>query len=95
MFTDVLGVEKEINISKTLEYFNEKENCALIIVNDGRSILDKLNGYVINKELRDYGVGAQILRDLGLKKITLLTTSKSDVVAIDGYDLEIIGYESL
>jgi len=42
-------------------------------------------------DFRDYGIGAQILSELGLKKIRLLSSSgKPRVVALDGYDLEIV-----
>ena len=39
--------------------------------------------------LRDYGIGAQILNDLGVKEMTLLTNSNYDVVGIDAYGLHI------
>src|SRR5690606_5573473 len=41
-------------------------------------------------ELRDYGVGAQILRDLGVRKIKLLTNNPKKVVGLEGYGLDII-----
>lgn len=41
-------------------------------------------------DLRDYGIGAQILSDLGLKKIRLLTNNPRKVVGLDGYGLEIV-----
>jgi len=40
--------------------------------------------------LRDYGIGAQILAALGLKKIRLLSNSTRRVVGLDGYGLEIV-----
>ena len=40
--------------------------------------------------LRDYGIGAQILRALGLGRIRLLTNSPRKVVGLDGYGLEIV-----
>lgn len=40
-------------------------------------------------ELRDYGIGAQILLDLGIKKMTLLTNTERSVVGLEGYGLEI------
>lgn len=40
--------------------------------------------------LRDYGIGAQILSALGLRKIRLLSGSSRKVVALDGYGLEIV-----
>jgi 3,4-dihydroxy 2-butanone 4-phosphate synthase/GTP cyclohydrolase II len=40
-------------------------------------------------DLRDYGIGAQILADLGLKKIKLLTNNPKKVVGLEGYGLKI------
>ncbi len=41
--------------------------------------------------LRDYGIGAQILLDLGLASIRLLTNSRRHIVGLDGYALEVRG----
>ena len=41
-------------------------------------------------DVRDYGIGCQILRDVGVRKIRLLTNNPSKYVAIDGYGLEIV-----
>jgi 3,4-dihydroxy 2-butanone 4-phosphate synthase / GTP cyclohydrolase II len=41
-------------------------------------------------DLRDYGIGAQILADLGVKKIELLTNNPKKLVGLEGYGLEII-----
>ena len=43
------------------------------------------------QELRDYGVGAQILIDLGVKEMVLLTNSKKSVVGLEGFGLKITG----
>jgi 3,4-dihydroxy 2-butanone 4-phosphate synthase/GTP cyclohydrolase II len=40
-------------------------------------------------DLRDYGIGAQILVDLGVKKIKLLTNNPKKIIGLEGYGLEI------
>lgn len=46
---------------------------------------------VNSEELRDYGVGAQILTSLGVSKMTLLTNSHHNMVGLSGYGLEVVG----
>lgn len=46
-------------------------------------------------DLRDYGIGAQILVDLGLKKIRILTNNPKKIVGLQGYGLEITGREPI
>ncbi len=41
-------------------------------------------------DLRDYGIGAQILRDLGLRKLRLMTNNPRKIVALDGFGLEVV-----
>lgn len=45
--------------------------------------------------LREYGVGAQIIGDLGIHEIVLLSDTPHTVVALDGYDLKIVGQEPI
>jgi 3,4-dihydroxy 2-butanone 4-phosphate synthase/GTP cyclohydrolase II len=40
-------------------------------------------------DLRDYGIGAQILRDLGVRKMRLLTNNPKKIVGLEGYGLEV------
>ncbi len=71
----------------------------------GIGLLNKLKAYVLQDQgqdtveanislgfepdLRDYGVGAQILLDLGFEKINLITNNPTKIVGLEGYGLEI------
>jgi 3,4-dihydroxy 2-butanone 4-phosphate synthase/GTP cyclohydrolase II len=46
-------------------------------------------------ELRQYGVGAQILFDLGARNIVLLSNTKRTVVGLDGYGITLVGQQPI
>lgn len=48
-----------------------------------------------SNDLRDYGIGAQILLDLGVREMTLLSNSQKSVVGLEGYGLSIKGWQTI
>jgi len=46
-------------------------------------------------DLRGYGIGAQILADLGVHDMILLTNARRNLVAIEGYGLNVVGEKSI
>jgi 3,4-dihydroxy 2-butanone 4-phosphate synthase/GTP cyclohydrolase II len=46
-------------------------------------------------ELRQYGLGAQILLDLGVRKMVLLSNTRRTIVGLNGYGIQLVGQEPI
>ena len=46
-------------------------------------------------ELRDYGIGAQILLDLGVRKMELISNRKKPIIGLEGYGLTVVGHRAI
>jgi 3,4-dihydroxy 2-butanone 4-phosphate synthase/GTP cyclohydrolase II len=49
----------------------------------------------VGHELRNYGVGAQILLDLGIKEMTLLSNTQHTIIGLEGYGLTVSGQQPI
>lgn len=58
--------------------------------NDGLDTVEANVELGFKADLRDYGIGAQILRDLGVRKMCLLTNNPKKIVGLEGYGLEVV-----
>jgi 3,4-dihydroxy 2-butanone 4-phosphate synthase/GTP cyclohydrolase II len=57
---------------------------------EGKDTVEANEALGFKPDLRDYGIGAQILVSLGVKKIKLLTNNPKKVVGLQGYGLDIV-----
>ena len=87
-------------ISKSFKIIEERGSGAIVLINsDMAPKIEKIFNRRETKdnklELREYGVGAQILLELGLRKIILLSNSNKKIIALDGFNLEIVDQEKI
>ena len=62
---------------------------------DGKRQKDMNPSFVYQADFKEYGIGAQILRDLGVRKMRLLTNNRKHLVGLRGYGLEVISLEPI
>ena len=73
------------NIKKSLKIMSKYKNFLLLIINNKNNISKENN---INT-LRYYGIGAQIIKDLNIKNMILISRSKKKIIGLDGFGLKI------
>ena len=78
------NILKNIEIKKTINLLKEYKNFLLIIINNNKKISDNN----INT-LRYYGIGAQIIKDLKVKNMILISRSKKKIIGLEGFGLKI------
>ncbi len=102
---DVLGdrdTGKAYHLHKSMKMIGDAGRGVVVLIREPHrtSLSDRVRSKLGNEpseggELRDYGVGAQILLDLGVSKMVLVSNTKRNVVGIDGYGLEIVGQQAI
>tara|TARA_E500000178_G_scaffold330372_1_gene362210 strand:+ start:962 stop:2017 length:1056 start_codon:yes stop_codon:yes gene_type:complete len=73
------------NIKKFLRIMSKYKNFLLLIINNKNNFSKEKN---INT-LRYYGIGAQIIKDLNIKNMILISRSKKKIIGLDGFGLKI------
>jgi 3,4-dihydroxy 2-butanone 4-phosphate synthase/GTP cyclohydrolase II len=62
---------------------------------EGKQQKDMNPSFVYRADFKEYGIGAQILRDLGVRKMRLLTNNRKHLVGLRGYGLEVTALEPI
>jgi 3,4-dihydroxy 2-butanone 4-phosphate synthase/GTP cyclohydrolase II len=91
------------SFNNTLNYFKKHNNCVLVFIKDPnlKSVSQTLRDYKSkkfyrkgqDKLIKNYGIGAQIIKSLKIKNMILVTRSKKKVVGLDGYGIKITKQE--
>jgi len=107
MFVDVFGESNERAglLSRSMEMIAHEGRGVLVLINKpmkgiiSRFIQLRAAGKAAGdpqvEELRDYGVGAQILAELGVQDMLLLTNTHHSLVGLEGYGLSIVGERAI
>lgn len=105
LLQDMLGDNHSSNSSHlqpAMEYINKHGSGVIVLIREPirTAVSDRLRLRIGEEphspaDLRDYGIGAQILLDLGVKDMILLSNSKRTIVGLEGYGLTVQGYQSL
>ena len=106
LLSDVLGNQTTdrngSELSTAMKTIAKKGNGIIILIRDisPESLSNKISKLLKtrpknNTNIREYGVGAQILSDLGVKNMTVLSNKKSNAIGLDGFGLTIKGWKNL
>jgi len=79
------NIMKNNNIKKSLIIMSKYKNFLLLIINNKNNFSKENN---INT-LRYYGIGAQIIKDLNIRNMILVSRSKKKIIGLDGFGLKI------
>jgi 3,4-dihydroxy 2-butanone 4-phosphate synthase/GTP cyclohydrolase II len=94
--TDVLGGEHVTSLNGAIEQISKVERGVIVLIRESRPtaiserIRQMVSGARPEPALRDYGIGAQILIDLGVKDMILLSNHKRVIVGLEGYGLNVV-----
>jgi len=89
IFNSFFNFNKDI-FKNSLKYLNKFNNFALILVKGSSPNTDSSQN---NRILRYYGVGAQIIKELKINKMILVSRSNKRIIALRGYGIEITKQE--
>ena len=82
---------KDKKIQKSLKHLSKYNDFALIVIKDQKSLKQKIFEETKNNNiLRYYGIGAQIIKDLSIRNMILVSRSKKKIIGLDGFGIKII-----
>jgi len=96
-FLDDANSTKTGLLKKSMKKIAKHGSGVIVLIRQPQESLHNLlnSENIKTKELRNYGTGAQILTDIGVGNMILLTSSKKSVIGLEGYGLKISGYKKI
>jgi len=64
---------------------------AYALQEQGKDTVEANEALGLKPDLRDYGIGAQILKHLGIRRLRLMTNNPKKIIGLEGYDIEVVG----
>ena len=101
MFTDLFGEtgDRSGQLQRSMQAIGDAGAGVIVLIRDARpdaiSSQMRARGAGEPFELRDYGIGAQILVDLGVTDMVLLTNAHRNIVGLQGYGLDVVGEQAI
>ncbi len=96
LLDDMTAQPHWINIHNAMHMINQTGKGVIVMIREHRKTALAERVRMLSsqprpqRELRDYGIGAQILLDLGIKNMILLTNRRRTVIGLEGYGLNIL-----
>jgi len=78
---------------KSIKYLSQFNNFALIIIMNEKSNIRKDQSIKSTNTLRYYGIGAQIIKDLKIRNMVLVSRSRKKIIGLEGYGIKITKQE--
>ena len=95
------GNKSSISLDESMSEINKKGSGLIVIINydDASHSLSKYidgnDAWNEEDKIRENGIGAQIIRDQGVKEMVLLSKSKRELVGLEGFDIKVIAQRNL
>ena len=95
------GNKSSISLDESMSEINKKGSGLIVIINydDASHSLSKYidgnDAWNEEDKIRENGIGAQIIRDQGVKEMVLLSKSKRELVGLEGFDIKVITQRNL
>jgi 3,4-dihydroxy 2-butanone 4-phosphate synthase/GTP cyclohydrolase II len=101
LLDDMTGGPAWISVHNAMHMISAEGRGVLVLIREHRktALSDRVRQLAMSerppKELRDYGIGAQILLDLGIRDMILLSNRRRTIIGLEGYGLNIVAQRAI